>query len=94
MALISIASAVIFTAVFLMALSHDGEFIDIAFEVSSAFGTTGLSRGYTTELSDFGRLVIMAVMFLGRVGPLTLGFFLATRMMPRVRYPAGQVHLG
>lgn len=94
MALISIASGVIFTAVFLMAISHDGEFIDIAFEVSSAFGTTGLSRGYTLELTDFGRIVIMVVMFLGRVGPLTLGFFLATRMMPRVRYPAGQVHLG
>lgn len=94
MALISIASAVIFTAVFVMLISHDGEFIDIAFEVASAFGTTGLSRGYTTELTDFGRIVIMVVMFLGRVGPLTLGFFLATRMVPRVRYPAGQVHLG
>lgn len=94
MALISIAAGLIFTAVFLLTLSHDGEFIDISFEVASAFGTTGLSRGYTGELSDFGRMVIMAVMFLGRVGPLTLGFFLATRMMPRVRYPAGQVHLG
>lgn len=94
MALISIASAVIFTAVFVMLVSHDGDFIDISFEVASAFGTTGLSRGYTTELTDFGRIVIMAVMFLGRVGPLTLGFFLATRMVPRVRYPAGQVHLG
>ncbi|MBM3605073.1 MAG: Ktr system potassium transporter B [Alphaproteobacteria bacterium] len=94
MALISIASGVIFTAVFVMAISHDGEFIDIAFEVASAFGTTGLSRGYTLELTDFGRMIIMVVMFLGRVGPLTLGFFLATRMVPRVRYPAGQVHLG
>nr|WP_111300854.1 potassium transporter TrkG [Paracoccus saliphilus] len=94
MALISIASAVIFTAVFVMMISHDGDFIDITFEVASAFGTTGLTRGYTTELTDFGRVVIMVVMFLGRVGPLTLGFFLATRMVPRVRYPAGQVHLG
>lgn len=94
MALISIAAALVFTAVFLLTLSHDGEFIDISFEVASAFGTTGLSRGYTGELSDFGRMVIMAVMFLGRVGPLTLGFFLATRVVPRVRYPAGQVHLG
>lgn len=94
MALISIASMVIFTAMFVLIISHDGEFVDIAFEVASAFGTTGLSRGYTAELTDFGRAVIMVVMFLGRVGPLTLGFFLATRMVPRVRYPAGQVHLG
>ena len=94
MALMAMASGVIVTAIFALLLSHDGEFIDIAFEVSSAFGTVGLTRAYTPDLSEFGRAVIMAVMFLGRVGPLTLGFFLATRMVPRVRYPAGQVHLG
>lgn len=94
MALMAIASGVIVTAIFVLLISQDGEFIDIAFEVSSAFGTVGLSRAYTTELTDFGRMVIMVVMFLGRVGPLTLGFFMATRVMPRVRYPAGQVHLG
>lgn len=94
MALIAIAAALVFTAVFLMTVTHDGHFLDISFEVASAFGTTGLSRGYTGELNDFGRGIIMLVMFLGRVGPLTLGFFLATRITPRVRYPEGQVHLG
>lgn len=79
LALIAIASVLIFTATFLLIASHEGHFLDISFEVASAFGTTGLSRGYTAELTDFGRAVIMAVMFLGRVGPLTLGFFLATR---------------
>ena len=33
-------------------------------------------------------------MFLGRVGPLVLGFFLATQSVPAVRYPKGQVYLG
>ncbi|MCT4332598.1 Ktr system potassium transporter B [Paracoccus sp. YLB-12] len=94
MALIAIASVLIFSATFVLIASHEGHFLDISFEVASAFGTTGLSRGYTAELSDFGRFVIMVVMFLGRVGPLTLGFFLATRITPRVRYPEGQVHLG
>lgn len=94
MALTAISVLLIFAGVFLLTFSHDGEFMDIAFEVASAFGTVGLSRGYTGELDGFGRAVIMAVMFLGRVGPLTLGFFLATRVTPRVRYPEGQVHLG
>ncbi|MDD7970804.1 TrkH family potassium uptake protein [Roseinatronobacter alkalisoli] len=94
MALTAISVILVFVGVFLLTLSHDGDFLDIAFEVASAFGTVGLSRGYTGELDDFGRAVIMAVMFLGRVGPLTLGFFLATRVTPRVRYPEGQVHLG
>lgn len=74
----------VFMAIVLIAISHDGEFLDLAFEVTSAFGTVGLSRGTTGELDAFGRSVIVAVMFIGRVGPLTLGFFLATRSTPRV----------
>ncbi|MCA0920504.1 TrkH family potassium uptake protein [Pseudooceanicola nanhaiensis] len=94
MALTAISVLVVFIGVFLLAASHEGHFLDISFEVASAFGTVGLSRGFTGDLSGFGRAVIMAIMFLGRVGPLTLGFFLATRSTPRVRYPAGQIHLG
>ncbi|WP_233499436.1 TrkH family potassium uptake protein [Pararhodobacter sp. CCB-MM2] len=94
MALTAISVLVVFTAVFLMTASHDGHFLDIAFEVASAFGTVGLTRGFTGELTEFGRAVIIGVMFLGRVGPLTLGFFLATRTVPRIRYPEASVHLG
>ncbi len=94
MALVAIASVLIFLGVFVVTATHDGHFLDIVFEVASAFGTTGLSRGYTPQLNDIGRWVIMFIMFLGRVGPLTLGFFLATRTTPRVRYPQGTVFLG
>lgn len=94
MALTAISLILVFTGVFLLSLNYRGDFLDIAFEVASAFGTVGLSRGHTTELDEFGRAVVIAVMFLGRVGPLTLGFFLATQTAPRVRYPEGQVHLG
>lgn len=93
-ALVAIAAVLIFVAVFLIAATHEGHFIDICFEVASAFGTTGLTRDFTTQMNDFGRIVIIVVMFLGRVGPLTLGFFIAARTAPRVRYPRGQVHLG
>lgn len=94
MALTAISVILVFVGVFLLSLGYRGDFLDIVFEVASAFGTVGLSRGHTDELDGFGRAVVMAVMFLGRVGPLTLGFFLATRATPRVRYPEGQVHLG
>lgn len=94
MALTAISILTVFVATFLMVASHDGHFLDIAFEVASAFGTVGLSRGYTGEMTEFGRAVVEVVMFLGRVGPLTLGYFLATRSVPRVRYPEGQIHLG
>ncbi len=94
MALVAISLIVVFVGVFLLTLGHDVPFLDISFEVASAFGTVGLSRGMTGELDGFGRIVIVAIMFLGRVGPLTLGFFLATQTRPRVRYPRAQVYLG
>ncbi|SDE35962.1 TrkH family potassium uptake protein [Limimaricola pyoseonensis] len=94
MALTTVSILVTMTALFLISIRWEGEMFDLGFEVASAFGTVGLSRGATTELDGFGQLVICAVMFLGRVGPLTLGFFLATRSRPRVGYPDGQVYLG
>ena len=93
-ALTSIAILFVMVATFLVLLRHDGEFMDLAFEVASAFGTVGLSRGATGELDATGRAVVIFMMFAGRVGPLTLGFFLATRMQPRVRYPKSPVFLG
>ena len=94
MALISIAVVLVFSATFLMIATQDGDFLTISFEVASAFGNNGLSLGYTPELDGSGRTIMIVMMFLGRVGPLTLGFFLAARVTPRVRYPEGQVYLG
>ena len=94
LALTMLSLMTVLVAIFLVTLSHDGDFLDLAFEVTSAFGTVGLSRGTTGDLDGFGRAVIIAVMFLGRVGPLTLGFFLATRSKPRVGYAPSKVYLG
>ena len=94
MALATIAMMLVLVGIFTISISHDGKFIDLAFEVVSAFGTVGLSRGATGELDGIGLAIIMFIMFVGRVGPLAVGFLLATRSVPRVRYPAGQISLG
>ena len=94
MALTTVSLLLVATGLFVVSISHDGEFLDLMFEVTSAFGTVGLSRGATAQLDPFGLSMIMVMMFFGRVGPLTIGFFLATRAVPRVRYPAGQIYLG
>nr|MBN2277750.1 hypothetical protein [candidate division Zixibacteria bacterium] len=57
-------------------LSH-GWFIESLFEMISAFGTVGLSLGITGGLHDFGKVLIILLMFIGRVGLLTLVFALA-----------------
>ncbi|HET6671931.1 MAG TPA: potassium transporter TrkG, partial [Agromyces sp.] len=51
----------------------------LLFEAISAFGTVGLSTGITPGLPDAAKLVLVALMFLGRLGPLTLGTALALR---------------
>ena len=94
MALLTVSLIVLLCSIFALVLAHEGEFLDYAFEAVSAFGTVGLSRGVTGELDTGGRIVICLLMFLGRVGPLTLGFFLARKTRPLVKYPEGEVYLG
>lgn len=94
LALTVLSLLIVMTGTFIIAISHDGDFLDLAFEVASAFGTVGLSRGATDALDSVGRAVIIVTMFVGRIGPLTLGFFLAARIPPRIRYPSSQVYLG
>jgi len=62
-------------------LPNHGEwtFLDMLFEVVSAFGTVGLSTGITFNLCDASKLVLISIMFLGRVGPLTFLFAVISR---------------
>ncbi|WP_245398589.1 TrkH family potassium uptake protein [Oceaniglobus trochenteri] len=94
LALTTISLLLVMVSLFMLMVVQDGDFLKLSFEIASAFGTVGLSMGETGELNTAGRLIVIVVMFLGRVGPLTLGFFLATRSKPRVRYPEGQIYLG
>ena len=72
-----------------------GHWLGLAFEAVSAFGTVGLSTGLTPLLTDGGKLVLMALMFTGRVAPLMLAVYLA-RPMKRwhIRHPEEEVALG
>ncbi len=66
------AGTLIVTALLIMTATEDFLVKEIFFEITSAFGTTGLSLGITSELTVVGKLVIIAVMFIGRVGILSL----------------------
>lgn len=57
---------------FLCILEPEYSFMQLMFEVTSAFGTVGLSTGITPELSAAGKLVLILTMFIGRLGPLTI----------------------
>ncbi|NLO43596.1 MAG: potassium transporter Trk [Candidatus Cloacimonetes bacterium] len=77
--LVTLASAMIFVFGYALMLTQDFSFDDILFETVSAFGTVGLSRGITPELNSAGKLLITLLMYLGRIGPLTLVYALGTR---------------
>jgi trk system potassium uptake protein TrkH len=79
----------------LLGYTHDFSFMELYFETVSAFGTVGLSTGITPLLSDFGKIVIMVWMFVGRIGPLTL--VLAIRNLQGTRlvtYPEERIMVG
>lgn len=61
---------------YLLDLTESEEFEKIVFEVASALGTVGLSMGITAELSNLGKIIIVFMMFIGRIGPLTFGLAL------------------
>lgn len=80
---------------FLLSLTHEADFMKILFEVVSATGTVGLSLGMTTELTSVGKTLIIIAMFLGRLGPLTIGYALAYQPRhPDIRYPEGKIIVG
>lgn len=85
----------VFLGVFSLTISEDGDFLPLLFETVSAFGTVGLSTGLTPGLSSAGKLVIMALMFLGRLGPLTiLSAARGTGKRTDVRFPEGDLAVG
>ncbi len=69
--------------------------VRILFEVVSAFGTVGLSTGITSQLSIPGRLLTTLIMFIGRIGPLTLALALGrVKPPPAYKYPEGRITVG
>jgi trk system potassium uptake protein len=80
----------------LMWSEPDKSFLALMFEVVSAFGTVGLSLGITPFLSVFGKVLIVVIMYLGRVGPLTLVLAVGSRVVlpSKVEYPEGKVLIG
>lgn len=80
---------------FLLSLIERFSLIQIFFEIISAFGTVGLSTGITPMLSDFGKILIMLFMFVGRLGPLTIVLAVRTMQVTKlVTYPEERVMVG
>ncbi|MFP5386404.1 MAG: TrkH family potassium uptake protein [Bacteriovoracia bacterium] len=80
----------------MMRIEPDKSFLALFFEVTSAFATVGLSLGVTPFLTGLGKIVITIMMFIGRVGPLTLVLAIGSRAVipSKVEYPEGKILIG
>ena len=97
--LISLFLVILCACVLSLAERNSGmKMIDLLFEATSAFGTVGLSSVNTPALSRFSQIFLIPMMFLGRVGPLTLAFALANRLehnaKNRLHYPEEKPMIG
>lgn len=89
------AVIVSFLAVVILSITEPFPLIQIIFEVCSAFGTTGLSLGITPDLSPVGKVILMVLMFLGRIGILTFLFTFKREKKPgNYHYPKEKIIIG
>lgn len=95
--------AVIFLAFFMVLVATiallitepQATIIEVIFEITSAFGTCGMSLGITDDLSSTGKFIIMALMFVGRVGLISFLFTIGGKTDPtKFHYPKERVIIG
>ncbi len=93
--LITLSAGIVFFIVFLLFLFEKQTFEKLLFEAISAFGTVGLSMGITSGLSQIGKFLITILMYIGRIGPLTLIYALSTRKkQAKLNYAEEKIAIG
>lgn len=89
---------IVFTGIVGLLFVQDGNTLAVVFEAVSAMGTVGLSTGITSSLNPWAKIIIIVLMFVGRIGPVALAYTLKSNRVKRranlVEYPHGQVNVG
>lgn len=84
----------IFMGTLALAMTEDADLLTIAFEATSALGTVGLTRGLTTELSAWGQVIVMSLMFVGRLCPLTVAYLVGSAFISSERGTENELQIG
>ena len=87
---------IVFSSALLLSAATNADFLDVIYESVSAAATVGLSRNFTTTLNTFGKIIVIATMYLGRIGPITLALALGNRGENRniVSEPTEDISIG
>lgn len=95
LSIILISGVVVIFFLMWMVGTQNLPFERLLFEVVSAFGTVGLSIDITTKLDNFGRILVILLMFVGRIGPMTMALAIGERSRPKgYRLAEGRLAVG
>ena len=95
-AVVCMSFATMFVSTLLLAAVTDATALDILYETVSATATVGLSRNLTASLNSFGKSIIIATMYFGRIGPISLAFAFNSKKEPRniIKNPTEEISVG
>ena len=95
-AVVGMSLTVLVASTLLLSMAVDAPLVDILYETASATATVGLTRGLTPNLSLWGKLIIIATMYFGRIGPISLAIALGSRkeQQNRVTDPVEEISVG
>ncbi|MBQ8004557.1 MAG: Trk family potassium uptake protein, partial [Oscillospiraceae bacterium] len=94
-AVVTVASLLSALGAVFVAEVNEINMVDSVFECVSAFSTTGLSTGVTPGLSDMSKLILICLMYFGRVGLLTISIgLIAVKKTSKISYPEGKIIIG
>lgn len=96
MTLVFVVGALFVAGMVTISVVDDVPLLDAAFETASAIGTVGVTTGITSRLSVSSRLIVIGLMFLGRVGILSfsVAFLTQSHRAPKIKYPAFNIMVG
>lgn len=95
LALVMICLGIVISFTFILTLTENFKFIDLLYEVVSAFSTVGVTRNVTENLTNVGKIIIILNMYIGRVGPLTLAYAFGSKAKTaNIRYPEANISIG
>jgi trk system potassium uptake protein TrkH len=96
-AITSISFMLVAFVTMILAITQDGTFMQFLYEATSAFGTVGLTLGFTPSMNIIGKIIIALTMYAGRVGPLTLALAFAHKHQissSAIKYPEDKILVG
>ena len=96
LAVVGMSFTIMFLSTILLSAVTDANALDIVYETVSATATVGLTRNLTPVLNTFGKIIIIATMYLGRVGPISLAIAFSLRKSNQniIKNPTEEISVG